>query len=228
MSKVAKYHPDDAMLRRFLDGSLLMGMNVAVSAHVASCDVCQESIARLSDETSADWYENIEQDWNEDFSEILEQIVEKPDLPLEEKTSRPERTMTVTLKDRRVELPMVLAQLAENALAWKEIASGIHQALIDIDPKTKFEFIYMQPGARVPRHSHLGAEIMLVLDGDISDNFGHYGVSDFVFRNLKDEHGQTTENGCICLFVTDAPLLFSEGKARLINPINRLKHWLSS
>ena len=228
MSKVANYHPDEAMQRRFLDGSLPMGMNVAVSAHVDSCDACKQSIASLRDETSANWYENVEQDWDEDFSGVLEQIIEKPSLPVEEKTATAERTLTVQLKDRQVALPRVLAQLAEETLAWKEVATGIQQALIDIDPKTKFEFIYMQPGARVPRHSHLGNEIMLVLDGDISDNFGSYRVSDFVFRKLKEEHRQTTDGGCICLFVTDAPLIFTEGKARFINPINRIKHWLSS
>ncbi|MEQ8315231.1 MAG: ChrR family anti-sigma-E factor [Gammaproteobacteria bacterium] len=228
MNKAASFHPDAGLMRRFLDGVLPMGASIAVSAHVQFCDVCAEAIAKQSEQSSSDWYDHIEQEWERDFSDILESVVEQPSLPLDESAVQIDQQTPVQLMDRRVVLPPVLAKLTSSELAWKQIASGIHQALVDVDPETKFEFICMEPAATVPRHTHLGYEMMLVLQGDITDDLGEYAAMDFVYRDQQDEHGQITNEGCVCLFVTDAPLLFREGKAKLINPINRLKHWWGS
>lgn len=59
-------------------------------------------------------------------------------------------------------------------LTWKTVAKGIQQALIDLDSQTVSKFVYMELGSRVPRHSHMGNEFMLVLEGALSDEFGDY------------------------------------------------------
>ena len=226
MTDISNNHPNEEMLLAFLDGTLLMGFSVAVSAHLESCEQCREAVSGMTEKVSTDWYENIGQDWDMDFSGVIDEIVENEEAPVigSKKTAA---ATTARIRDRRIELPGLLAELTVD-LEWKEVAKGIYQGLVNLDPKTKFEFICMDPGSRVPMHTHLGREVMLVLDGDISDRMGEYAVGDFVLLGQKDFHGQVTEGGCICLFVTDAPLLFKEGIARLMNPINRIKHWLAS
>ena len=100
---------------------------------------------------------------------------------------------------------------------------GINQARLDIDTETQCEFIYMSPGSQTPMHKHQGNEITLVLDGSFSDVAGTYEPADFIVRSGKGEHQPVSEKGCLCFAVLDSPLTFTQGVARLLNPINRYR-----
>ena len=231
MSNQVSHHPDLGLLKEFYEGTLAVGFSMAISAHVDDCAACRECVAEIAESICNDWYDDHASiDTNDkEFAGILDDIVSQPasgtNIPNEE-TSAPEAPLrTVQLKGRTIKLPHVLQQFIATGFRWKEIGKGIHQALIDADPATKCEIILMEPGARVPRHTHMGKEFMLVLDGSISDGNCNYGVADFVVSDQQIHHGQLTTDGCICLFITDAPLKFTEGFAQLLNPINRAKFW---
>ena len=232
MTDSAIHHPDSALLGAFVSGDLPMGINLAISSHVDQCPQCREGIARVTQATSQQWFEvstDNEQGFPAGLSDVLEHIVTQPARhpASEPRESRLRNVTGLRLWDREIKLPPLLTRILAGRLNWNEIGRGIHQVLLDVDPLTKCEIIHMGPGARVPDHTHLGSEFMLVLDGDITDSFGSYGPGDFVARDKRDRHWQTTDAGCLCLFVTDAPLLFTEGLARLINPLNRLRFWWS-
>jgi len=234
MTDSAHHHPDSTLLQRFVAGELPMGVNLAVSSHVDQCGQCQQVIPRLSMAAGEAWVESTAGDEKASTAglrDIFATIVAQP-APCASQQEELSASTTagdeaVRLRDRPVRLPRLLDRIARDGLDWKPVANGIHQALIDVDSQTKCEYIYMDPGASVPTHTHLGSEFMLVLDGTIEDGFGKYGIGDFVARHRQDCHGQVTESGCVCLFVTDAPLIFTEGRARLLNPLNRLRHWWS-
>jgi putative transcriptional regulator len=106
---------------------------------------------------------------------------------------------------------------------WKKLAGGINQASVTLDDQTQCEFLYMKPGSQVPVHKHQGSEVTLVLDGSFSDESGHYKQSDFVVRTASDMHKPASEEGCLCFAVLDSPLTFTEGLARLLNPLIRYR-----
>ena len=220
-----RHHPDEPLMAAFLAGSLPMGFNLAISAHVDCCRPCQRRFAELAERTSADWVHD-PSPGGDDLTPLLDRIMAlPPDAPSRPVTS--ERSSGfVKVHDEVVELPMVLADIANEGLSWKRIGKGIHQALLNVDTQTKCELIRLEPGVRVPRHGHMGQEIMLVLSGHIVDDWDTYGRTDFVHYTRNHCHGQVSDNGCLCLFVTDAPLKFTEGLPRLLNPLNYAKFWL--
>ncbi len=232
MTETALYHPDLNLLQEFLEGLLPIGINMAVSAHVDDCFHCRQLLPALGEVTSNDWYDNSQHGDAPALDDILANVMAQPTQPLKTKPEILEAATVapalVQMRDREVALPRVLAQAAKQGLEWNTVANGIHQALLDIDPITKCEFIYMEPGAKVPRHTHAGNEFMLVLDGSIADDQFQYRTRDFVASSHTDCHSQQTDDGCICLFVTDAPLLFTEGLLRFLNPINRIRFWWQS
>ena len=117
----------------------------------------------------------------------------------------------------------MLAKAASQGLKWKKVAGGISEAQLFLDNETLCEFIYMAPGCKVPVHTHQGSESTLVLDGSFEDELGEYKASDFIIRDAQDSHQPRSKEGCLCFAVLDSPLKFTEGLARLMNPINRYR-----
>ena len=72
----------------------------------------------------------------------------------------------------------------------------------------------------MPRHTHGGEEITLVLAGAFSDEHGFYERGDVAVANENIEHRPVAHasGDCICLAVTDAPVRLTGGVGRLLNP----------
>lgn len=66
------------------------------------------------------------------------------------------------------------------------------------------------PGARVPRHRHLGLETILVLDGSQSDESGRYGAGALVLNPAGSEHSVWSEEGCTVLIQWTRSIEFLE------------------
>jgi putative transcriptional regulator len=226
-----RHHPETAIFYRFIAGDLPMGMNLAISAHIARCESCQRRAAASQEAQSNAWYAQQSSNWNKEadaqnapqFDDVLEAILETSPTAGSTSTIKPAvGPRSFEIFGIPVQVPANLASVIDQGLKWKEIGKGIHQALLDVDRETKCELIYMESGAKVPRHTHRGNEAMLMLNGSICDDWDCYSNNDFVLRGQRDSHAQETEEGCICLFVTDDALRFTEGMARFLNPINAL------
>jgi anti-sigma factor ChrR (cupin superfamily) len=63
-----------------------------------------------------------------------------------------------------------------------------------------------EPGARVPRHEHLGFEHILVLDGAQSDEGGHYPAGTFAINAPGTAHQVWSEEGCVALLIWERPV----------------------
>lgn len=223
------HHPSAQLLFDHEKGELPLGFTIAIATHLEYCAECRSAAEKNTRDVSATWFaETSEIDVaSVDFEAMIEDIVNQPKPTSVKEDSPTQLDGSRQLRDRTVQLPPVLSKIVNEELAWKTLANGIHQSLLPLDEKTKCEIIYMEPGSRVPNHTHMGREHMVVLDGELSDQLGRYSVGDFVCRDESDQHGQKSESGCICLFVTDAPLKFTEGLPRLLNPINTIRHWWS-
>jgi putative transcriptional regulator len=81
----------------------------------------------------------------------------------------------------------------------------------------------MAPGAKVPEHTHKGKEATLVLDGVFNDEKDEYKDGDFVLLDPSKTHTpETQEQDCLTLATLDAPLHFTSGISRLLNPFSSL------
>jgi anti-sigma factor ChrR (cupin superfamily) len=63
----------------------------------------------------------------------------------------------------------------------------------------------MEPGARLPRHRHVGLEQSFVLEGSLVDEDGACTAGNFVWRRQGSIHGAWSPEGCIGLGIFEQP-----------------------
>lgn len=217
-------HPTAEILKEYAQGGLPTGWSVALSAHLELCQSCRQNYRELESELVHSWSHDSTDQSTEEFSDLIANIINQPQEDSAESSISQEPAIAeIHMLDHSFTLPQILAKAANEGLVWKKLPGGINQAKLDIDTETQCEFIYMSPGSQTPMHKHQGNEITLVLDGSFSDSSGTYEPADFIVRSGKDEHQPVSEEGCLCFAVLDSPLTFTQGVARLLNPINRYK-----
>lgn len=226
MNTEVKMHPSAELLNQFVQGELATGQSVVVSAHMELCKSCCVKAKELQALAVSVWVDpgsalQPEQSSEADYSKLVADIVKSPQI--KSKTSEDLVEVDIDVLNRSIKLPKVLAKAASQGLNWKKVAGGISEASLFIDNETQCEFIYMAPGCKVPVHTHQGSESTLVLDGSFEDELGEYKASDFIIRDAQHNHQPRSKEGCLCFAVLDSPLKFTQGLARLMNPINRYK-----
>jgi len=226
MNTEVKLHPSTELLNQFVQGELATGNSVVVAAHMELCTSCCVKAKELQALAVSSWVDpdsalQSDQSGEVDYSDMVAGIVKSAQIKSEAIEALAE--VGIDVLNHSIKLPKVLAKAASTGLNWKKVAGGISEAQLFLDNETVCEFIYMAPGCQVPVHTHLGSESTLVLDGSFEDELGEYKVSDFIIRDAQHNHQPRSKEGCLCFAVLDSPLQFTEGLARLMNPINRYK-----
>jgi putative transcriptional regulator len=111
-------------------------------------------------------------------------------------------------------------------LSWKRVNSALQIANLRTgDPEHEFSLYHIKAGRSIPKHTHRGTELTLVLEGSFSDEEGVYQEGDFLMRDAEDVHTPTAARtaDCICIGVLDAPIRFKTWNYRVLNPFLRLQ-----
>jgi putative transcriptional regulator len=121
------------------------------------------------------------------------------------------------------ELPAPLAQLLDkplDELPWKRIGYGVKQLDLHLDGPGAARLLRISPGVSVPHHTHGGNELTLILKGSYNDELGRFCQGDVADLDGEVSHQPLvdTDEECICLIATDAPLKFSGLVGRLVQP----------
>ncbi len=104
-----------------------------------------------------------------------------------------------------------------SALRWKSLLPGVREAVIERKGRGDAKVLWTKGGRRMPRHTHEGSEITLIVQGAFRDKTGLYRTGDIVIAESDLDHQPVTEAGvdCICFAVTDAPI-------HLTGPVGRI------
>lgn len=70
----------------------------------------------------------------------------------------------------------------------------------------------MAPGARLPRHRHVGLEQSYVLEGTLVDDDGACTAGNFVWRHPGSIHAAWTPEGCVVLGIFEVPNEFLDSR----------------
>ncbi len=239
-----KHHPDAKLILAYAEGTLAPSVALLLSAHLEYCPQCraavheeEERLAKplahsLPDSPAPSELAVNPQDCLT-TDRLLAQLLQT--LPLNE--ARQEDTSSdhtaaspsgdpvpeLTLENRRFVLPRVFARQLHKAAAWSRLPGQLHQARLGID-NSHIHFIHMDRNSRVPPHTHRGTEHTLVLHGGFADERGDYRVGDFITLDGRHTHQPHTDEREDCLVVSalDAPLQFTSGLARMLNPLSAL------
>jgi anti-sigma factor ChrR (cupin superfamily) len=93
--------------------------------------------------------------------------------------------------------------LALSELPWVEARPGVRQKRIWEDPATERRAILarFEPGATLPRHRHVGDELIFVVEGANADESGVVATGNMNYRPNGCVHTVTTKNGATVLAV---------------------------
>jgi anti-sigma factor ChrR (cupin superfamily) len=94
-----------------------------------------------------------------------------------------------------------------SAMPWQATRfPGVEWKVLYTDPSGRqTALVRMAPGARLPRHRHVGLEQSFVLEGVLMDEDGACAAGDYVWRRPGSEHEAWAETGCVVLAIFDAP-----------------------
>src|SRR6266702_1003401 len=87
------------------------------------------------------------------------------------------------------------------SVPWIENAPGHKSKVIYYDPATEMLTILskLDPGARIPPHTHEDLEQTFVLEGSLVDDEGECTAGNFVIRAKGSRHAPTAPKGCTML-----------------------------
>jgi anti-sigma factor ChrR (cupin superfamily) len=92
-----------------------------------------------------------------------------------------------------------------NEIAWVDALPGIRQKPIFSDKETRRRVVLARfdPGAKLPRHRHVGDEIVFVIEGSNADESGELVAGNMNYRPNGCAHSVWSTNGATALaFVT--------------------------
>ncbi len=90
-------------------------------------------------------------------------------------------------------------------IAWTEPMPGVRMKPVWADTATKRRavFVRFEPGATLPRHRHVGDELIFLIEGSNADESGEVATGNMNYRPNGCVHTVTTKNGATVLaFVT--------------------------
>ncbi|MBR9727057.1 ChrR family anti-sigma-E factor [Shewanella intestini] len=217
------FHPDKQMLELHAQGQLPLSLSIALSAHIEYCGQCQQQCQQLTKALSVEAFSDNsapaqqEQALLDDLlSNMLSDI---DDLPLDTGINLPS-SVTVTVKEKQYALPQVFRQ--QMLSEWQGIGKVSRARLDTGEGKARASLLYIDADGEIPQHTHKGTELTLLLAGEFSDEFSDYKPGDLMVMTAEDKHSPKTKQGCLCYTVVDAPLYFTKGLSKILNPIGEL------
>jgi putative transcriptional regulator len=218
-------HPPDDLLLSYAAGTCAEPVALVVGTHVAMCPTCRGTVALLN-ELGGALFETIEPAMLQPDS--LEKVLDRI------QTVAAAEPQPVVVKAAGTEsqsgLPGSIARHFPQGLetaAWKHAGPKIEVTRI-LRHCEGFvtRVVRLQPGTRIPRHSHTGMELTLVLSGGFAYEGETYREGDF---GEADEHIHhrlvvDTDEPCVCLVTESGPIALAPPWGWLVNPLIRLLH----
>jgi putative transcriptional regulator len=208
-----RHHVSDELLLDYAAGHLAEGWSLAVATHLAMCPQCRAQLA-LAEAAGGALVDNLApvdgpvDSWDNLMARMQGQ--EAPAAP----APKPAASSN--------ELPEPLRSYVGNLadIKWRNMGNAQQVLIKTADGETQARLLKIAAGKPVPEHSHGGRELTLVLRGSFHDKVDNFGPGD-----LEDADGDLThqpiagtEEDCICLAITDAPLKFRSRLVRLVQP----------
>ncbi|MEZ8786278.1 ChrR family anti-sigma-E factor [Vibrio splendidus] len=231
-----KHHPNAAILKDFVDGTLADSVSLIVSSHVELCEHCQQQVSMLTAQAADSVFESdtsvfesdtsglqlsdsemdafLSDDGEFDFDAIA-QITADSSQAIE---VTPE-VQQVTVADTTFTIPRALNSVARKD--WMNLGK-ISRARLDFDDEAHHtSLLHIDKDGQVPCHTHKGFEITLLLEGSFEDEMGVYNKGDFIWLDGDHTHQPATKEGCVCLTVSSDALYFTKGVSQLFNPLGK-------
>jgi putative transcriptional regulator len=213
-----KHHPKSATLAAYAAGALDEARSVVVATHLEFCEVCRIAV-RDFEALGGACLEGI------DPAPMSEDALQRFWMRAGQPSIAPAPVSTTAANDRDLSGARPLSAYLKgglDAVRWKPVAPGMAQAVLDADGYRPgvLRLLRIAPGVQLPKHSHKGAELTLLLKGAYEDEIGEFSRGDLVDLDDEDTHSPRAigDEPCLCLIATSGPLAFKTFLGRAIQP----------
>lgn len=220
MSQSVSHHPGISLLELYCDGSLTAEIAVLVASHLEYCPHCQQLCRDIEADqawqlSQAQTSVATEPQWQQMFEQITASAA-----PVTPKLRPADSVLDVGPYQFRI--PRTLQHLAVKRSKWLNIG-GIASCKLPSGEPHHLSLLLIDKNTDVPRHTHHGLEMTLVLAGEIVDEAGRYVPGDLIINTPDETHKprNISDQPCLCLSVLSAPLQFKEGVTRWLNPLQK-------
>lgn len=213
-----RHHISDDLLLSYAAGTLDEASSLLVATHLALCPHCRTRAA-AADALGGEMLDALPAaDVTPDlWQSVLARTQAEPATP-----STPPATALRPRSDIAIPEPLRSYLGTDlSGLRWSRLAPRVQQIVIDIPGcRPRARMLRFEAGTQVPEHGHSGRELTLVLHGSLHDRHLSMTRGDVAETDEDTEHQPRAglDGDCICLAVTDAPLLFKGRFARLLQP----------
>lgn len=220
------HHAPDDLLLAYAAGDLDEGLSLVIATHLALCATCRETV-RQAEAAGGALLEAIVP--IAVGPEVLGNVLDRIDREVPPRRSngnagrrtgsRPSGTVH---HDTDVIFPEPLRGYVGgdlSGLRWRSLGRGAYHVPV-VRGDTTARLLRIPAGRPVPEHGHSGRELTLVLKGSFSDSRGEFRRGDLEDCDDTVHHQPIagSEEDCICLAVTEAPLRFKSMAARVVQP----------
>lgn len=213
-----RFHVSEEHLMDYAAGTASEAVGLLVATHLALCPDCRAKVAdyeriggaMLDDSRPADLPD----------AALAAMLARLDEIPAE----APVKTPSISFDDRtRRTLPEPLRSYVGcnlDAAPWHSVTKALQEVELPLGESGYRTRLYrIKAGQAMPKHTHGGNEMTLVLAGGFTDDTGHYERGDVSIADDALVHTPVADPGedCICLAVTDAPLKLTGPIGRIVN-----------
>jgi putative transcriptional regulator len=205
------HHVTQELLVDYASGALAEAAAILVASHLVFCPVCRGELAEAEALGGAllGQAEPVAM-----APQALDRVLARLDRP-----EPPEPAPIAGLPGLPRPLARHIGRPLES-LAWRSLIPGLQMFPLQVAGGDKICLLRIKPGRGMPRHTHGGNEMTLVLGGSYSDRLGEFQRGDVAILDDTVDHRPVAgrHGDCICLAVTDAPLKLTGPIGRLFRP----------
>lgn len=206
-------HPDAAWLIDFACGNLSRGFELVVAAHLMACSECADAV-RSAERLGAELL--LGSGTQEAPRLTAGQVIDGEDGDTGWLSARFALRPTVNGTSLQDFVDNYL-DCGLSALPWRKAGRGLQVAKLRADAQERLWVLRAAPNTVLPRHTHSGSELTLVLKGAFFNGDTIYAAGDVEDANETTDHQPivTRDGECICLAATEGPLRFAGWAPRL-------------
>jgi putative transcriptional regulator len=210
-------HPAPSeLLLDYASGALAEGPALLVAAHLAYSEEARADVATLEAVAGALLESMPAEPLDDDaLARTLARIDAAP-TPAPEAWSNDDAQKIVGTA-----IPTSLRQYLPRDARWRSALGGIEEIELPLSDKTyRATLMRIGAGRGLPMHRHAGSEYTLVLAGGFADGHERFDRGDVCIADPAVEHKPVADadQPCICLLVTEAPVVLTGLFGRLLNP----------
>ena len=107
-------------------------------------------------------------------------------------------------------LVQLLSSMDSVSISWEPFREGIEIVRLarSVDGGPAAALLRYRPGARLPRHRHVGWEYVLILSGSQLDDRGLHAAGEMLVQAPGSSHSIVSDEGCVVLVIWEEPVVF--------------------